>query len=130
MNEINDVNRMLKSKVSNFKTIFIRYRAKNDVNLIKEINDMNLNLGNNGTELKANAKDIERVINEALRKFTSFSEPSSVNNSTLSDFNFLDNKPRLIMVTCPLTEKVTEHSEAYGSLLKALILMAKDNIYL
>ena len=36
MDEINDVNRMLKHKVSNFKTIFIRYRAKNDVNLIKE----------------------------------------------------------------------------------------------
>ena len=41
-----------------FKTIFIRYRAKNDVNLIKEISDMNLNLGDSGTELKANAKDI------------------------------------------------------------------------
>ncbi len=37
---------------------------------------------------------------------------------------------RLIMVTCSLTEKVTEHSDAYGSLLKALILLAKDNIYL
>jgi len=27
---------------------------------------MNLNLGDNGTELKANAKDIERVIIDAL----------------------------------------------------------------
>ncbi len=74
MDEINDVNRMLKLWVPNFKTIFIRYRAKNDVNLIKEINDMNLNLGDNGTELKANAKDIERVIIDALKKSHSFSE--------------------------------------------------------
>ena len=58
MDDINDVNRILKHKVDNFKTIFIRYRAKNDVNLIKEISDMNLNLGDSGTELKANAKDI------------------------------------------------------------------------
>ena len=34
------------------------------------------------------------------------------------------------MVTCSLTEKVTEHSDAYGSLLKSLILMANDNIFL
>jgi len=27
---------------------------------------MNLNLGDNGTELKANAKDIERVVIDAL----------------------------------------------------------------
>ena len=58
MDDINDVNRILKHKVANFKTIFIRYRAKNDVNLIKEISYMNLNLGDSGTELKANAKDI------------------------------------------------------------------------
>ena len=58
MDDINDVNRILKHKVANFKTIFIRYRAKNDVNLTKEISDMNLNLGDSGTELKANAKDI------------------------------------------------------------------------
>ena len=58
MDDINDVNRILKHKVANFKTIFIRYRAKNDVNLIKEISDMNLNLGDSGTELKAKAKDI------------------------------------------------------------------------
>jgi hypothetical protein len=68
MDDINDVNRILKHKVANFKTIFIRYRAKNDVNLIKEISDMNLNLGDSGTELKANAKDIYRVINDAFKK--------------------------------------------------------------
>ena len=49
---------MIKHKLKNFKTIFIRYRAKKDGNLIKEINDMNSNLSENGTELKANAKDI------------------------------------------------------------------------
>jgi len=49
---------MIKFKTISFKTIFIRYRAKNDGNLIKEINDMNSNLSDSGTELKANAKDI------------------------------------------------------------------------
>jgi hypothetical protein len=82
MDEINDVNRILNHKISNFKTVFIRYRAKNDLNLTKEINDMNINLGNNGTELKANAKDIQRIINEALKKCTSYAEPNSIYDST------------------------------------------------
>lgn len=69
IDQINDVNRMIKYKTTNFKTIFIRYRAKKDGNLIKEINDMNSNLSDSGIELKANAKDIQQVIDEALRKF-------------------------------------------------------------
>ena len=34
------------------------------------------------------------------------------------------------MVTCSLTEKVTENSEAYSSLLQALISLSKNNLYL
>jgi|LauGreDrversion4_2_1035121.scaffolds.fasta_scaffold4384754_1 hypothetical protein len=32
------------------------------------------------------------------------------------------------MVTCSLTEKVTENTEAYGSLLKALISLGNNNV--
>ena len=52
-----------------------------------------------------------------------------LNDSTLSEI-IPDNRSRLIMVTCSFTEKVTEHSEAYGSLLKALITMSKNSTYL
>ena len=74
---------MIKFKTSNFKTIFIRYRAKKDNNLIKEINDMNSNLSDSGIELMANAKDINKVIDEALRKCT-----NEVGNVGLNDSNF------------------------------------------
>ena len=72
---------MIKHKIINFKTIFIRYRAKNDLNLIKEINDMNSNLSDNGTELKANAKDIDKVIDEAFKRCSNSVDARSINDS-------------------------------------------------
>jgi len=72
---------MIKFKTTNFKTIFIRYRAKKDGNLIKEINDMNLNLSDSGTELMANAKEINKIIDEALKKFSNEVDKVSVNDS-------------------------------------------------
>jgi hypothetical protein len=74
---------MIKFKTINFKTIFIRYRAKKDGNLIKEINDMNSSLSDSGTELKANAKDIDKVIDEALKKCSNEVEKVSVNDSNV-----------------------------------------------
>jgi len=74
---------MIKFKTSKFKTIFIRYRAKKDSNLIKEINDMNSNLSDSGIEFMANAKDINKVIDEALRKCS-----NEVDNVAVNDSNF------------------------------------------
>ena len=74
---------MIKFKTTNFKTIFIRYRAKKDGNLIKEINDMNLNLSDSGTELMANAKEINKIIDEALKKFSNELDKVSVNDSNV-----------------------------------------------
>ena len=74
---------MIKFKTTNFKTIFIRYRAKKDGNLIKEINDMNSNLSDSGIELMANAKDINKVIDEALRKCSNEVDKVSVNDSNV-----------------------------------------------
>jgi hypothetical protein len=74
---------MIKFKTTNFKTIFIRYRAKKDGNLIKEINDMNLNLSDSGTELMANAKEINKIIDEALKKFSNEVDKVSVNDSNV-----------------------------------------------
>ena len=78
---------MIKYKTINFKTIFIRYRAKNDGNLIKEINDMNINLSDSGTELKANAKDIQQIIDEALKKCSTEGDKMSVNDSNINQLD-------------------------------------------
>ena len=56
--QINDTNRIIKNRVNNFRTVFLRYRAKNDLLLSKELQEMNLNLEKHGVELRANTKNI------------------------------------------------------------------------
>ena len=48
---------------------------------------MNLNLSDSGTELKANAKDIQQIIDEALKKCSTEGDKMSVNDS---NYNQLD----------------------------------------
>ena len=42
---------------------------------------MNLNLSDSGTELMANAKEINKIIDEALKKFSNEVDKVSVNDS-------------------------------------------------
>ena len=47
------------TKSNQFKTIFVRYKALKELKLIKEITEMNINLGKAGLEIISNAKNIE-----------------------------------------------------------------------
>ena len=41
-----------------FRTVFIRYRAKDDMQLAKELSELNINLGDSGIEIIANYRNI------------------------------------------------------------------------
>ena len=56
--DINDVNRMIKNKAKYFKTLYIRFLAKNDVVLDKEVTDMVNNLRTYGAKTTAKASSI------------------------------------------------------------------------
>ena len=48
---------------------------------------MNLNLSDSGTELKANAKDIQQIIDEALKKCSTEVDKMSVNDSNINQLD-------------------------------------------
>tara|TARA_B110000285_G_C14948706_1_gene525658 strand:- start:369 stop:560 length:192 start_codon:yes stop_codon:yes gene_type:complete len=56
--DINDVNRMIKNKAKYFKTLYIRFLAKNDEVLDKEVTDMVNNLRTYGAKTTAKASSI------------------------------------------------------------------------
>jgi hypothetical protein len=60
LEEVNDVNRLIKNKAKYFKTTFIKYNAKNDPKLEKEVFKMLLNLNENGSKTSAKTNTILR----------------------------------------------------------------------
>ena len=149
--EINDVNRIIINRVRFFRTIFIRYRAKNDMSIGKELQEMNISLSESGAEMMANYKNIKKRIEHALKQFASIrkervteeimnethEDAGNLNESNLrftgkTDEDALNTSAlnvsvappasrRLIMITVCINERVTSHEEAYENLVQALI---------
>jgi len=56
--DINDANRIIMQQTNYFRTVFVRYRAKDDMQLAKELSELNINLGDSGIEIVANYRNI------------------------------------------------------------------------
>ena len=52
-----------------FRTVFVRYRAKNDMSIAKELQEMNISLSESGAEMMANYKNIKKRLELALASF-------------------------------------------------------------
>lgn len=56
--------------------MFVRYRAKNDLFIARELQSMNISLGDAGTEILANYKNIQKRLEYIWNRFTNIRDPN------------------------------------------------------
>lgn len=72
--QINDINRIIKSKAKYFKTLFIRYNAKHNEILDQEVSLIVNNLKQHGSKMTAKTSTIENQLQKAMESFNNIRE--------------------------------------------------------